>query len=364
MDKPLTVQLGDRSYPIFIAKDAIGSLGRWLIERDFPCYCAIITNETVGELYLQRVAEFLADSGVRTTVVQIQDGEQFKTLQTVENIIGEMILSGHDRGSGLIALGGGVIGDIVGFVAACYLRGVPFVQIPTTLLAQVDSSVGGKTAVNHTLGKNLIGAFYQPQLVCIDVDTLRTLPEREYAAGLAEVIKYGIIRDLDFFEWVSSNTERLSVREDEALIHAIRRSCQIKADIVELDERESSLRAVLNYGHTLGHAVEKLSGYGRFLHGEAVAIGMVAAARISEQLGMCTLADAERIERLLVSLGLPTQLPDFSLSDYLDVVLRDKKVHRGQLRFITTCGIGNCKIIDIENPRDVLASILPSAKQA
>ena len=351
----LTVGLGDRSYTISISQNNLRHLGSELRGLHFPSRILVITNPTIAEHYLDATLSELENSGFDANSFLISDGEQYKNLKTLENIFEFLIEHNYDRQCGLIALGGGVVGDIVGFAAACYLRGVPFVQVPTTLLSQVDSSVGGKTAVNHELGKNLIGAFYQPRFVCIDVDVLRTLSEREYIAGLAEVIKYGIIQDREFFFWLRDHASELCSRDPQALIHAVYRSCQIKANIVELDERESSVRAYLNYGHTLGHAVENLVGYGVVKHGEAVSIGMVAAARISKTLGLCSDQDISDIMNLLALVGLPTDLPDFSLSEYLAIMRRDKKVKGGTLRLILNRGIGGCEIRDVHRPEDLLS---------
>ncbi|PLY02912.1 MAG: 3-dehydroquinate synthase [Desulfuromonas sp.] len=357
--KILEVGLDDRSYSISIGQDNLQHLGPEIRKLGLPNRLVVVTNSTIAELYLDQTVAILNNAGFDVESFQIPDGEQYKTLSTLETIFEFLIRHRFDRQSGLVALGGGVVGDIVGFAAACYLRGVPFVQVPTSLLSQVDSSVGGKTAVNHALGKNLIGAFYQPRYVCIDVDILTSLSEREYTAGLAEVVKYGIIRDRDFFDWLCEHSTDLKRRSPEALIHAITRSCQIKADIVELDERESSVRAFLNYGHTLGHAVENLRGYGEVKHGEAVAIGMVAAARLSMRLGLCTEQEVEAISELLLKVGLPVELPVFSLHDYLEVVGRDKKVKGGTLRMILNRGIGNCEIRDVEDPQQLLSDSFP-----
>jgi len=355
----LDVGLGDRSYKISISQNSLTHLGKEMCGLSLPSRLLVVTNPTIAKLYLDKTVSVLRDAGFSVESFQIPDGEEYKNLETLESIFEFLIRNNFDRQCGLVALGGGVVGDIVGFAAACYLRGVPFVQVPTTLLAQVDSSVGGKTAVNHALGKNLIGAFYQPRYVCIDVDVLASLPEREYVAGLAEVIKYGIIRDRKFFEWLKERSSALRDRDPEALTHAVTLSCQIKANIVELDERESSVRAYLNYGHTLGHAVENLAGYGAIKHGEAVAIGMVAAARISETLGLCNDDDISEIVQLLEDLGLPVDLPKYSVQSYLEIMLRDKKVKSGTLRLILNRGIGDCEIRDIQDPLTLLMNTFP-----
>jgi len=360
MLEQLTVGLGDRSYPIWIGDGILDSLGEAMNAVRFPRKVAVITNPTVEELYADRVLEALRREGFVATVVVLPDGEEHKNLATLEKIYDTLIEKGFDRSSGLVALGGGVIGDITGFAAATFLRGIPFVQVPTTLLAQVDSSVGGKTAVNHPLGKNLIGAFYQPRHVHIDVATLASLPQREYSAGMAEVIKYGIIRDARFFTWLSEQRERLRRLDRQVLVHAVMRSCQIKADIVEIDETESSLRAILNYGHTFGHAVETLTGYGVVKHGEAVAIGMVVAALASLELGYCAQADVDAIRTLLASFTLPVAPPDFPIESYLRAMGRDKKVREGVLRFVLNQGIGDCLVHEIPDPEELFARVLQS----
>jgi len=358
MMEQLTVGLGERSYPIWIGENILNRLGEALTAVKFPRKLGVVTNPTVFGYYGEQVLTILRDGGYRPTLIQVPDGEQYKTLATLESIYDALIGNSFDRYSGLLALGGGVIGDIVGFAAATYLRGIPFVQVPTTLLAQVDSSVGGKTAVNHPLGKNMIGAFYQPLHVHIDVATLRTLPEREFAAGMAEVVKYGVIRDREFFHWLDAHRKELHNLTPEALIHAVKRSCQTKADIVELDEKESSLRAILNYGHTFGHAVETLSGYGTYCHGEAVAIGMMVAAELSQQLGYGSKEDVSAIRSLLTSFGLPVVPPEYSLEAYLAAMGRDKKVKEGTLRFVLNHGIGDCAVHDIQDPEHIFTGML------
>jgi len=363
MFEQLTVGLGARSYPIWIGDGIMPRLAGALDAVSFPRRVVVVTNPTVGDLYLSAALEILADGGFVASSISIPDGESFKSLQTLETIYDSLISEGIDRYAGLIALGGGVIGDITGFAAATYLRGIPFAQVPTTLLAQVDSSVGGKTAVNHPLGKNLIGAFYQPRLVHIDVNTLKTLPTREFAAGMAEVVKYGIIRDRDFFDWLAAHVSSLKSLDAESLVAAVKRSCQIKANVVELDEKENSLRAVLNFGHTFGHAVETLSGYGEVRHGEAVAIGMVVAADLSHQLGLCCVEDVVAIRSLLESFGLPVVPPEFSLVDYLRAMGRDKKVKDGVLRFVLNRKIGESVVQEVADPEDLFAAILKTPYQ-
>jgi 3-dehydroquinate synthase len=354
----ITVGLGERSYPILVGEGILSRLDSELSKIAFPKQIAVVTNDLVGKIYGADLLAVLERYCETIKVISIPDGEEYKTLGTLEMVFTDLINNGFDRSCGFIALGGGVVGDLVGFAASCYLRGVPFIQIPTTLLAQVDSSVGGKTAVNHNLGKNLIGAFYQPQLVLIDVAMLKTLSPRELKAGLAEVVKYGVIRDQDFFVWLEGNTEKLLSMHPDSLIQAIMKSCQIKANIVESDEKESSLRAILNYGHTFGHAVEQLSGYGVLRHGEAVAIGMLVAAKISLAEGLCSAKDVLRLSNLLRDIGLPVDIPPFTLDEYLAAMARDKKVHQGTLRFILNRGIGDCLIRDIVSPRDMFSGLL------
>ncbi len=354
----LTVGLGERSYPIVIGAGILNGAGRELAGVGFPRQVAVVTNPTVAGIYGDKLQTVLNEAGFRARFITIPDGEEYKTLATLDTIYEGLIRHGYDRSSGLIALGGGVVGDITGFAAATYLRGIPFAQVPTTLLAQVDSSVGGKTAVNHPLGKNLIGAFYQPALVLADVATLATLPDREYAAGLAEVVKYGVIRDRSFFQWLQEHRQQVRNRSSAELITVVMRSCQIKADVVEIDEKESSLRAILNFGHTYGHAVETLSGYGTVRHGEAVAIGMMVAAAISLELGLSREEDLVALRSLLRDLDLPVTPPDLAPGTVLEVMGRDKKVKNGVLRLIVNCGLGDCRIRDIADPKPLLAAAL------
>ncbi len=358
MTEIITVPLGDRSYPIHIGTDILKTLGDKLKEIGFPQRVAIVSNPTVSQYYGSIVSNTLSTAGFDLLEITLPDGEEFKNLQTLEQIYDELIRNNFDRSTGLIALGGGVIGDMVGFAAATFLRGVPFVQIPTTLLAQVDSSVGGKTAVNHPLGKNLIGAFCQPEMVLIDVATLNTLAPREVAAGMAEVVKYGVIKDENFFAWLEDNYLPLQNCETDALIAAVKKSCQIKADIVEIDEKEGSVRAFLNYGHTFGHAIESLAGYGQWKHGEAVAVGMIVAAKISAAQGLCEQADVQRIVALLKALKLPVEPPDYSLNDYVAAMRRDKKVKHGTLTLVLNQGIGNVKLSQVPDISTVFSEIL------
>jgi len=354
----LVVGLGSRSYPIFIGDRILSRLPEALQENDFPKKVAVVTNPTVKQLYGGKVMSVLAETGFFPTEIVIPDGEAHKNLNTLEKIYDVLITSHFDRTTGLIALGGGVVGDITGFAAATFLRGVPFAQVPTTLLAQVDSSVGGKTAVNHRLGKNLIGAFYQPRLVFVDLATLSTLPGREFSAGMAEVVKYGIIRDSNFFQWLQFNSQKLLSLNGPELALAVKKSCHIKANIVEIDETESSLRAILNFGHTFGHAIETLAGYGNYLHGEAIAIGMVIASEIAVCLGVASQNDTQAIRELLQAIRLPVTPPDFSPDAYVEAMLRDKKVQDGTLRLVLNLGIGDCRIEKITDPLPLFADVL------
>ncbi|WMC11163.1 3-dehydroquinate synthase [Oceanimonas pelagia] len=351
----LTVNLGERSYPILIA-DGLMADGALLKGAVKGKKVLVITNEVVAPLYLDRLLAALAPLQADSLV--LPDGEQFKTLDTFNLVMGKLLESGHGRDTTLVALGGGVIGDLTGFAAACYQRGVPFVQVPTTLLAQVDSSVGGKTAVNHPLGKNMIGAFYQPEMVLIDTACLGTLPEREFAAGMAEVIKYGIIWDADFFAWLETNLPRLQQLDSEALSYAIRRCCEIKAEMVACDEREHGVRALLNLGHTFGHAIEAEMGYGNWLHGEAVAAGTMQACHTARLRGDMSDAELARVEALLVRAHLPVTGPaGMTLDQYLPHMLRDKKVLAGKLRLVLPEGIGRARVVD-DVSRDQLAQVL------
>lgn len=302
---------------------------------------AIVSNETIAPLYLDALKGSLEAGGVQCHSIVLPDGERFKTWETLNLIFDALLAARCERKTTLIALGGGVVGDMTGFAAAVYQRGAPFIQIPTTLLAQVDSSVGGKTAINHPLGKNMIGAFYQPRLVLADLSTLDTLPAREFSAGMAEIIKYGLIDDLPFFEWLEANIERMMARDPEALAYAVERCCQNKARIVAQDERETAgVRELLNLGHTFGHAIEAGMGYGVWLHGEAVAAGMVLAALASRELGQVSDADIGRIKSLLIKAGLPTTAPDLGVERYLDLMAGDKKVDAGRIRYILMQKLG------------------------
>jgi len=339
------IDLGERSYPILIGSSLLDDPATW---AGLPKAAAalIVTNTTVGPLYAERLRRALVGHYPQVHVVALPDGEAYKTWNSLNLIFDALLSKGCDRKTVLFALGGGVVGDMTGFAAACYMRGVPFVQVPTTVLSQVDSSVGGKTAINHPLGKNMIGAFYQPARVVCDLDTLKTLPERELSAGLAEVIKYGPIHDLDFLDWIEANLSALRARDQQALARAVQRSCEIKAEVVGQDERESGLRAILNFGHTFGHAIEAGLGYGEWLHGEAVGCGMVMAAQLSQRLGLLSPDKVERLVKLVEAAGLPVKGPQLehghgesfaalpNAQRYLQLMRVDKKAEAGEIKFV------------------------------
>ena len=358
MIESINIDLGDRSYSIDIGVDLLSQLGETLLSQGFPQKVVIVSNPTVAGFYGETVAEALRTSGYSVQKYNVPDGEEFKNHKTLLSIYNFLIENSFDRGCGLVALGGGVVGDMAGFAAASFLRGIPYVQIPTTVLSQVDSSVGGKTAVNHPLGKNLIGAFYQPSHVSIDISVLKTLEPREVSAGFAEVIKYGVIQDAAFFTWLENHAELLIARDSPSLIYAIKRSCQIKAGIVAADEREGSVRAFLNYGHTFAHAIETLSGYGQWRHGEAVAVGMVIAANISLQRNLCSVADVERLINLLEKFYLPVDPPNLPLETYVTAIERDKKVKEGTLTLVLNRGIGDVVLERISDVETVFSSVL------
>ena len=360
MVQTLNVALGERSYPIHIGAGLL-MRAELIAERLPKKKVAIITNSVVGPLYFAPLARALEASGVEVVPITLPDGEQHKDWETLNRIFDALLERRCERGTTLIALGGGVIGDLAGFAAAAYLRGVPFIQIPTTLLAQVDSAVGGKTAINHPLGKNMIGAFYQPRAVIADTDTLATLPPRELAAGLAEVIKYGLIRDAEFFAWLEKNMKRLLAREAEPLAHAIERSCSIKAEIVARDEREDGERALLNLGHTFGHAIEAGTGYGTWLHGEAVGAGMLLAAQLSRKVGLIGENDVRRVDAILSAAGLPTHAPDLGFDRYFELMGHDKKVEDGRIRFILLKRVGEA-FVSADVPRAALAEVLDATR--
>lgn len=336
----IPVQLGPLSYNILIDSEILADIGPRCREVGLNGRAAIVTNPTVAGLYAETVVSSLTTAGYQPLVIKIPDGEAHKTSQTLNMIYDRLIEAGLDRRCFIVALGGGVVGDLAGFAAATYLRGIPFVQLPTTLLAQVDSSVGGKTGIDHPRGKNLIGAFHQPRLVLADVAALETLPEREYRAGLAEVVKYGVVLDQAFFELLEATAEKLLARDRDLIVTVVARCCSLKAWVVEQDEREVGLRAVLNYGHTLGHAFEALAGYQGLVHGEAVAIGMVLAARISVTEGLCTEADLQRIVALLEALGLPTVPPAAERDALIAALTQDKKSRSGVIQYICNQGLG------------------------
>ncbi|MGF1685334.1 3-dehydroquinate synthase [Photobacterium japonica] len=342
----ITVDLGERSYPISIGAELFNNPALFSPALSAQQRVVVISNETVAPLYADQIMHTLQSLCRDIALLSLPDGEQYKSLDTFNQIMTFLLEGNYGRDTVIVALGGGVIGDVVGFAAASFHRGVDFLQVPTTLLSQVDSSVGGKTAVNHPLGKNMIGAFYQPQAVVIDTQCLHTLPAREFAAGIAEVIKYGIIADAPFFAWLEQNIEKLQALDAEALNYAIKRCCQLKADVVAADEKESGVRALLNLGHTFGHAIEAQMGYGNWLHGEAVAAGTVQAARTAQLQGLLSEADVVRIIRLLEKAQLPVRGPEgMSFDAYMKHMMRDKKVLAGQLRFILPTAIGRAQVV-------------------
>jgi shikimate kinase/3-dehydroquinate synthase len=357
----LTVDLGERSYPIAIGPDLLSDpelLARHIQGRQV----AIVTNTTVAPLYLERVAAPLRAAGREVIEIILPDGEQYKNQASLMQVFDALLANKCDRKTTLVALGGGVIGDLTGYAAASYMRGVPFVQLPTTLLAQVDSSVGGKTGINHPLGKNMIGAFYQPRAVLADTATLATLPARELSAGLAEVIKHGAIIDAAFFSWIEENIAKLMARDQASLAHAIARSCEIKSEVVRQDEREGGLRAILNFGHTFGHAIENGLGYGNWLHGEAVGCGMVMAADLSYRLGMVDQATVSRMRALVAAAGLPTVAPDLGTERWLELMEVDKKNEGGAIKFILMKPLGSPSIGGA--PREQLLATLAACTSA
>ncbi|MBI2348392.1 MAG: 3-dehydroquinate synthase [Deltaproteobacteria bacterium] len=339
--RTLQVKLGDRSYPIYLGEGLLARAGEFLKEAGCGERVGVVTNPTVAGLYLKPFQEALSRAGFRVTSILVADGEEHKSLKSLAAVYDQLIRARFDRGSCIVALGGGVIGDLAGFAAATFLRGVPYVQVPTTLLAQVDSSVGGKTGINHREGKNLIGAFYQPRVVVIDLAALRTLPRREFLAGLAEVVKYGIIEDPALFALLEEKLERVIALEPDLLEEAVGASCAIKARVVEKDEREEDYRSVLNFGHTIGHALESLTAYEKFLHGEAIAIGMTQAVSISVRQGLCDEESRRRIGLLLRKAGLPTEIPSLiRVEDLVKKMEVDKKSAGGKVKFVLCEGIG------------------------
>jgi len=359
--KTLTVALGERSYPIYIGNQLLTN--PQLISPHIPGQqVLIVTNVTVGPLYLDKVQTSLHTFEVQS--LQLPDGEQYKNLDTLNLIYDKLLSSRFDRQCTLVALGGGVVGDITGFAAATYQRGVHFVQIPTTLLAQVDSSVGGKTGVNHALGKNMIGAFYQPRCVIADTDTLNTLDDQQLSAGIAEVIKYGLIGDAEFYQWLEHNMERLIHRDAHALAYAIERSCQDKAEVVAADEKESGVRALLNLGHTFGHAIEAAMGYGSWLHGEAVATGMLMAADLSQRCGWISQEEVQRLEKLLLQARLPVRAPQqLTAEKFLEIMAVDKKVKQGRINLVLLKEIGKAVMSGDYDPALLRATLEQHPKQ-
>ena len=341
------VELGANSYPVHIGSGLLDDAETYLRPWGGDA-CAIVTNETVGPLYAGRLSAALKRVFHRVHIVVVADGESHKDWLTLQRIFDGLLASGCDRTTTLLALGGGVIGDLAGFAAACYMRGVRYVQVPTTLLSQVDSSVGGKTAINHPLGKNLIGAFHQPCAVLADVDTLATLPRRELIAGLAEVIKYGAVSDDSFLAWIESHVSELHGGSQAEVIRAVTRSCEIKAGVVALDEREAGARAILNFGHTFAHAIETGTGHGTWLHGEAVGCGMAMAADLSARLGLIERSHSDRIARLVEAAGLPVRAPAVGTERYLELMRMDKKAQGGKMRFVLLEGPGQAVLRGVD----------------
>jgi 3-dehydroquinate synthase len=352
--RTLDVALAERSYPIHVGTDVLARAGE-LLGAPRPRRAIVVTNALVAAHYVAPLRASLTAAGIGVDVVLIPDGEAHKNWATLNDVLTRLLELKAERTSLLIALGGGVVGDIAGFAAAIYQRGMPFVQVPTTLLAQVDSSVGGKTAVNHPLGKNMVGAFWQPRAVIIDTACLATLPAREFAAGMAEVIKHGAIRDAAYFDWLAANGDVLRALDPDALVHAIFESCRIKAAVVSTDERETGERALLNYGHTFGHAIETAAGYGAWLHGEAVATGMVLAARLSEHVCGLARADAERLTNVVAAAGLPVVPPRIALERWLELMGRDKKVEGGTMRFVLLERLGHAVVRNGVSERELAA---------
>ena len=350
--RTLNLELEPHPYPIYIGADLLRE-PELLLPHLAQKWVAVVSNVTVAPLYIERLKLSIENAGVAVVEILLPDGEIYKTWESLNSIYDALIHHRCERKTTVLALGGGVVGDMAGFAAATYMRGVPYIQIPTTLLAQVDSSVGGKTGINHPLGKNMIGAFHQPQAVIIDTDVLQTLPERELSAGLAEVIKYGLIRDLPFFEWLETNMEHLRARNPEALTHAIYESCRNKAEVVAEDERETGVRALLNLGHTFGHAIETGVGYGKWLHGEAVAAGTMLAADLSRRMGWLDAATVERIADLYRRAGLPVEAPDLGVQRYIDLMGADKKVEAGKLRFVLLEKLGQAVLTDKATPSNL-----------
>ena len=342
----LSIDLGERSYDILIGRGLRKRAGELLKATFDPSRVVVITHPSINSLYGEEVTKNFVAQGWETDIIEVPEGESSKNLSQAEKLYDHLLELNCDRKSVLVALGGGVIGDLVGFVAATYQRGIPFIQMPTTLLSQVDSSVGGKTAVNHPKGKNMIGAFYQPRLVIADLETLRTLPQKEYRAGLAEIVKYGVIADAKLFEFLETHYKKILNLDFECLSHIIETSCSIKARVVEKDERESHYRMILNFGHTLGHAFEALTQYSRFIHGEAVAIGMVCAAELSHSMGKCSKEVPNRLKTLLNNLGLPVEMPELDSTAVIESLYHDKKTMDHKIKFILVKDIGSIEIVD------------------
>jgi 3-dehydroquinate synthase len=342
--KTLHVDLASRSYPIYIGTDLLEQKALFEPHLKSSTTVFIVSNTTVAPLYAKTLMNTLSQLGKTVRLLELPDGESFKDWQHLQLIFDELLAHGADRQSMIVALGGGVVGDMAGFGAASFMRGIRFIQVPTTLLAQVDSSVGGKTGINHPLGKNMIGAFHQPVAVIADLNTLRTLPARELSAGLAEVIKHGAIADADFLDWIEANTSALLACDTDAMAHAVLRSCEIKSAVVSADEREGGIRATLNFGHTFGHAIESGLGYGEWLHGEAVGCGMVMAADLSSRLGHISQVDAQRLKRIINSMHLPIVPPKLGTERFMELMQVDKKTEAGQIRYITLGSIGAARI--------------------
>ena len=356
--KTVHVNLGERSYDIEIGSGNLTSVRQLVDTQRDGAHAVIVTDANVDALYAEPVANALADDGCEVDLLTVDAGEPTKSIDVVIELWARMLEEGTDRKSTVVAVGGGVIGDLAGFVAATYARGLPFVQVPTTLLAQVDSSVGGKVGINLPDAKNMVGAFWQPRGVLIDVDVLRTLPDREFRAGLAEVVKYGVIQDAEFFAYLEAHVAEISRRDAGVLTHIVERCCRLKADVVEQDERElTGRRAILNYGHTFCHAFEAASGYGALLHGEGVAIGMLCASRLAERLGRVDAALTKRQQHLLESFGLPTTLPEVSHEDLIELMYHDKKVERGKLRFVLPSRLGHVEVVRDVSSDDIRTAL-------
>ena len=355
--KQLGIDLGDRSYDIRVGRHLLEKTPDWVLEITHPSRVVVITHPSINRLYGEKLSAGFSSAQVPIQFIEVPEGEKSKSLDQAEKIYDRLMEWKCDRQTVLIALGGGVIGDLTGFVAATYVRGVPFIQIPTTVLAQVDSSVGGKTAVNHARGKNMIGVFYQPRLVVADLETLKSLPEKEFKVGIAEIVKHGVIEDLELFQYLEREYQNILAQDTDALEHIIATSCAIKARVVEKDERESHYRMVLNFGHTVGHAIEALTGYSTYTHGEAVAMGMGVAAKLSQLMGRCKEDVPRRIIDLIEKFGLPTRLPDLKTEDLIQSMYLDKKTAHKKIRFILVKEIGAIEIVD-DVPESLIAQAL------